>query len=135
MIDPAHCATHVAKPLPWPDGKVPYDISRLTEEQQKLALKAMRRWEATGANISFTPRSNEVEYVYFTGRTDAGNNTSLVGYRKATRTDINISTFWWTQGEWMPAHELGHALGFHHEFARWDRSLRTGYIRTMLFGS
>jgi hypothetical protein len=48
-----------------------------------------------------------VEYVCFTGKTDAGNNTSLVGYQELARAEINISAFWWTQGEWMPVHELG----------------------------
>lgn len=119
--DPAHRAAKVTKPLPWPGGKIPYDISQLTDAQKKTALKAMRRWEETGAAIRFTPRSNEAEYAYFTGRTDAGNNTSLVGFKKGSRAEINISSFWWSQGEWMPAHELGHVLGFHHEFARWDR--------------
>lgn len=117
----ARRAAHTVTPLPWPGGKVPYDISRLTEAQQQTVHKAMQRWQETGAAISFVPRSNEVEYVNFTGKTDAGNNTSLVGFQKLAHADINISAFWWTQGEWMPVHELGHALGFFHEHARWDR--------------
>jgi len=62
-----------------------------------------------------------MEYVYFTGNTNAGNNTSHDGFRKGARVDVNITAFWWRQGEWMPAHELGHVLGFHHEHQRWDR--------------
>jgi hypothetical protein len=119
--DPAHMATNSAKPLPWPDGVVPYDLSQLTESQQALTQRAMQRWQDTGAKITFVPRSNQVEYVHFTGRTDAGNNTSHLGFRKGVRTDINITAFWWRQAEWMPAHELGHVLGFQHEHARWDR--------------
>jgi hypothetical protein len=119
--DPAHVDAHTEKPLPWPGGIVPYDISKLTEAQQALARRAMQRWMDTGANLTFVPRTNEVEYVCFTGKTDAGNNTSCVGFRKGVRTDINITAFWWGQSEWMPAHELGHALGFFHEHARWDR--------------
>lgn len=119
--DPKHVAANVTKPAPWPGGVVPYDISKLTEDQQKTALKAMRRWVETGARVRFVPRSNQVEYVYFTGRTDAGNNTSGDGFQKGSRVEVNITAFWWRQGEWMPAHELGHALGFHHEHQRWDR--------------
>jgi hypothetical protein len=109
------------KPQPWPRGIIPYDISRLTEAQQSIVKRAMQRWQDTGAQIVFLPRTTETEYVYFTGKTDAGNNTSQVGFRKGARTDINITAFWWRQQEWMPAHELGHVLGFFHEHSRWDR--------------
>src|SRR5438445_2387208 len=95
--DPAHMDARAEKPLPWPGGMVPYDISKLTEAQQALARRAMQRWMDTGANLTFIPRTNEVEYIHFTGKTDAGNNTSCVGFRKGVRTDINITAFWWGQ--------------------------------------
>lgn len=119
--DPAHQAAGSEKPQPWPGGVIPYDVSKLTKPQQALALRAMQRWMDTGAKIKFTPRTNEIEYVNFTGNTDAGNNTSLVGFKKGEHADINITAFWWRQNEWMPAHELGHVLGFFHEHQRWDR--------------
>jgi hypothetical protein len=119
--DPAHRQEPSEKPKPWPDGIIPYDLSKLTDGQQVIARRAMQRWEDTGANIKFIPRTTEIEYVNFTGRTDAGNNTSHVGFKKGERTDINITTFWWRDLEWMPAHELGHVLGFFHEHERWDR--------------
>jgi hypothetical protein len=119
--DPAHVAARLKKPLPWPEGVVPYDVAKLTEDQQKTVLRAMQRWTDTGARVRFVPHSNQVEYVHFTGQMDAGNNTSGDGFRKGARVDVNITAFWWRQGEWMPAHELGHVLGFHHEHQRWDR--------------
>jgi hypothetical protein len=119
--DPAHMDARTEKPLPWPGGIIPYDLSRLTEEQQKMARLGMKRWTDAGARITFLPRTTEAEYVNFTGKTEAGNNTSQVGFKKGVRTDINITAFWWRQGEWMPAHELGHVLGFFHEHSRWDR--------------
>lgn len=119
--EPSHRASNSTKPLPWPKGIIPYDVSQLTEPQQLLVQRAMQRWMDTGAKLIFVPRSNQVEYVHFTGKTDAGNNASHDGFRKGIRTDINITAFWWRQAEWMPAHELGHVLGFHHEHQRWDR--------------
>jgi len=119
--DPAHMATYSEKPLAWPGGIIPYDIDKLSEGQKTEAKQAMKRWMDTGASIRFIPRGNETEYVNFTGQTNAGNNTSHIGFKKGLSNDINITSFWWRQGEWMPAHELGHVLGFAHEHARWDR--------------
>jgi hypothetical protein len=119
--DPAHMEQNSEKPQPWPGGIIPYDISELTPARQAIALRAMQRWMDTGAKIKFIPRTNQLEYVHFTPATNAGNNTSQVGFKRGVRTDINITTFWWGQNEWMPAHELGHALGFFHEHERWDR--------------
>ena len=118
--DPVHMDSEVSKPLPWPGGVIPYDLSRLSEAQQKKVLEAMKRWEETGAALRFVPHTDEAAFVFFTGRTDRGNNTSQVGYRPGKRVDINITLFWW-EGEWMQAHELGHVLGFFHEHQRWDR--------------
>ena len=118
--DPAHCAKDPETPVAWPGGVIPYDISKLTEPQKKNALKAMKLWAETGAKIQFIPRTSETEYVNFTGQTNAGNNTSCVGFPKGKHSDINITTFWWND-EWMSVHELGHVLGFFHEHARWDR--------------
>lgn len=119
--NPAHQQANSQKPQPWPGGVIPYDVSKLNDQQKEIVQRAMQRWLDTGAQIKFVLRTNEAEYVYFTGRFDAGNNTSHVGFQKGERTDINITAFWWRELEWMPVHELGHALGFFHEHQRWDR--------------
>lgn len=116
-----HMDAHATKPQPWPGGTIPYDISKLTPEQQSIVKRGMQRWMDTGAQIAFVPRTNQEEYVFFTGNLTNGNNTSLVGYKKGSRAEINITAFWWRQEEWMIVHELGHVLGFHHEHQRWDR--------------
>jgi hypothetical protein len=117
----SHIDSHSKKPQAWPNGVIPYDISKLTTEQQAIAKRGMQRWMDTGAQISFVPRTNQEEYVFFTGSVTNGNNTSLVGFKKGARAEINITAFWWRQEEWMIVHELGHVLGFHHEHQRWDR--------------
>src|SRR5258705_258535 len=89
---------------------IPYDISKLTMEQQAIVKRGMQRWMDTGAQISFVPRTNQEEYVFFTGNLTNGNNTTLAGYKKGTRVDVNITAFWWRQEEWMIVHELGHVL-------------------------
>ena len=119
--DSTHQQACFETPQPWPGGIIPYDISKLAPVQQTNALKGMQRWMDSGANIRFVPRTTQAEYVNFTGVTNAGNNTSCVGFKKGVRADVNITAFWWRQGEWMPAHELGHVLGFFHEHQRWDR--------------
>src|SRR5664279_3164275 len=85
--DPAHRQAYLETPKPWPGGVIPYDISKLAPAQQTNALKAMQRWMDTGANIRFIPRTGEAEYINFTGVTNAGNNTSCVGFKKGVRTD------------------------------------------------
>jgi hypothetical protein len=119
--DPAHRSAESTRPRAWPDGIIPFDTSKLSAEQKETVEQAMQRWMDTEAGIAFVPRTDQDSYVYFTGRTDAGNNTSQTGFKAGHRPEINITAFWWRQGEWMPAHELGHVLGFHHEHARWDR--------------
>ena len=110
ISDPLHMDAQTEKPLPWPNGIIPFDISKLSEDQAAKIREATQLWMDTGAKIQFIPHTTETEYIYFTGKTDAGNNTTFNGYRKGMRLEVNITAFWWRQGPWMPAHELGHAL-------------------------
>src|SRR3954467_10194046 len=68
--DPAHVCRDSERPLAWPDGIIPYDLSHLSQAQQILARQAMQRWINTGARIAFVPRTSQTAYVNFTGRTD-----------------------------------------------------------------
>src|SRR5215471_5438202 len=78
--DPAHVSGDCTKPISWPDGIVPYDVSKLEEGPRTTVRQAMQRWMDTGARIAFVPRSSQTAYLSFTGRTDAGNNTSQTGF-------------------------------------------------------
>src|SRR5258708_7717964 len=72
--DSEHMVKQSKRPQPWPGGIIPYDVSKLTSEQQVIVERAMKRWEDAGAQISFVPHTNGAEYVYFTGDLTAGNN-------------------------------------------------------------
>jgi hypothetical protein len=62
--DPAHVDARSVKPVAWPGGVIPYDFSKLGNEQSAQAREAMRLWMNTGANIRFIPHTTEAEYVF-----------------------------------------------------------------------
>jgi len=103
----------------WPGGQVPFRFHpNVTPANQNAMRAAMAEWERV-ANIDFTLRINEGDWVEIR---DDTLNASAVG-RVGGRQEIMI--FNWNN-RWIMCHELAHCLGYWHEQSRPDRDT---YVR------
>ena len=101
---------------PWTDGIVAYEFdSTIVERTRDLCLQAFRKWEE-GTPLRFPPWTTEENYLLIV---DSGNSPSFSGVgMHGGRQRLYIA---------QPAnvrnimHELGHAIGLHHEHQRSDR--------------
>jgi hypothetical protein len=112
------------RPRPWPEGIIPYTFdpswtAATLPAARASAKRAMDAWVATGAKITFTPKTaNHTNWINFVPST--GGYSSLVGVSPVDGPqDVNFPS---TNILYMKvAHELGHVLGFWHEQSRQDR--------------
>jgi Astacin (Peptidase family M12A) len=114
----------------WPGGVVPYEFaSQLTSTQKARMVAAMKVWSDV-ANLTFVDVTAKTSMpsarIYIQNSSTV--NSSAVG-RTGGKQVINIRHWGHT---YVMAHELCHALGFHHEHQRLGRDkyvkIETGNI-------
>ncbi|XP_015242766.1 PREDICTED: bone morphogenetic protein 1-like isoform X2 [Cyprinodon variegatus] len=109
----------------WPDGIIPYVISRnFSGSQRTIFRQAMRHWEKHTCVI-FTERTTEESYILFTYRPCGC--CSYVGRRGGGPQAISIGKNCDKFG--IVVHELGHVIGFWHEHTRPDRDEHVSIVR------
>uniref|UniRef100_A0A3Q2Q6B5 Metalloendopeptidase n=1 Tax=Fundulus heteroclitus TaxID=8078 RepID=A0A3Q2Q6B5_FUNHE len=109
----------------WPDGIIPYVISRnFSGSQRAIFRQAMRHWEKHTC-VVFTERTTEESYILFTFRPCGC--CSYVGRRGGGPQAISIGKNCDKFG--IVVHELGHVIGFWHEHTRPDRDEHVSIVR------
>ncbi len=99
---------------PWPGGVVYYTFdSGVAPTDADVAIDAMDEWAAS-ANVTFTPRTTQPNWINFVNGTA---NTSFVGMVGGMQ---NITILNWNY-RFIVCHEIAHALGCFHEQQRSDR--------------
>ena len=103
----------------WPGGVVPYALDPSVSGVQARVDSILAAMDSLmtakyGSAITFVPRTNQADYIYYI---DGGGNFSPVG-KQGGRQDIHVVSWGTTT---VICHETMHAVGFWHEQSRPDR--------------
>ena len=101
----------------WTGGNVYYAFNaNVSAAHQTATLDAMAEW-ATFANLTFTLRTVQANYIMINDVPGLGGGNSAVGMIGGQQ-QLNIGSNAWNRGTLV--HEFGHALGLIHEHQRGD---------------
>ncbi len=101
---------------PWTNGKVYYQFApEITSFTKDLFIRAFREWEE-GTPLQFIERTDQPNYIYVIYSEITSSGVGMGGARQLLLITPYEHTPYGTV-----LHELGHALGLHHEHQRSDR--------------
>jgi len=103
---------------PWPGGVVYYAFNaNVSAEKRAHFVDACEEW-AMFANLTFTPRTTEPNYIRVNEDPSLDGGNSAVGMTGGLQ-QLNVGANAWSR--FILAHEIGHSLGLIHEHQRSDR--------------
>uniref|UniRef100_T1IT98 Metalloendopeptidase n=1 Tax=Strigamia maritima TaxID=126957 RepID=T1IT98_STRMM len=111
---------HSMKSMLWPDGIVPYKITTSSHKQKKEIETAMKAWaDVTCLHFREIPVDDEYNdpHLLFVRKQGCSSDVGRKYWQNGQEVIIGFGC----ENPYKIAHEIGHAIGFHHEQARKDR--------------